>query len=387
MRRLFFLIIALLAYGSLYPWQFHFWGPIWPAVIRVFHDWPVVFSFDNLMDMALNVVVYVPLGLTGYLSFASGFRWPRAVWPVAAGFVLSLSVETLQSFLPGRVPSGMDLTCNTLGSAAGVAIGAGYESVIVRWLAERLRRRSGRAPRRPSSALMMLIVLAGHYLAPMSSNAIRLLSLHHRPTAVAQVWSWREFFAAAITWLLAGRFAGAVAGKPEAGERTRTFQALLIAFALALATRLVSPNLLFTWPMVAGAGLGVLVWGGLEGRAFDRGFAVLTAAWLIGDGLYPYVFTGHNNFEWIPFAGMLTGDWTVGVSVLLTKLWMYGAVFWTWERAGMSRLRTSVILMAVLAAIEFAQRFLPDRVSTMTDIAMGAIAAGLLWAVERRYGT
>jgi VanZ family protein len=65
---------------------------------------------------------------------------------------------------------------------------------------------------------------------------------------------------------------------------------------------------------------------------------------------------------------------------------MYGAAFWTWERAGLTRARATALLLVVLAAIEFAQKFLPGRTSTMTDIAMGAIAAGLLWAVERKYG-
>ncbi len=373
MRRLFVLITGLILYGSLYPWQFHFAGSLWMAFLRVFQAWQHI-DFAILKDMALNVVVYAPLGLTGYLTGAPGFRWRRALWPVLFGFVLSLSIETLQSFLP-RSPSGLDLVCNTAGAAAGVAVATAYESLIARWF-ERLHR----GARRPSSALMLLIIFTAHYLMPLSTNVIKLFSIYHQP-ALEQGWDWAEFANTMAGWLLAGRFVEAVSG-----IRRRAFPAMAIALVLALGTRLISPNLLFTWPMLGGALAGVTLWKLLEGRGVEWFYAAFALLWLVGDGLRPYQFNGRSTFDWIPFRGMLGVDWTNGVTSLLIKAWMYGAAFWTWERAGLSRPRAMVALLAVLAAIEFAQMYLPGRVSTMTDLAMGAIAAGLLWSVERKYG-
>ena len=371
MRRLFVLICGLLLYGSLYPWTFQPAGSFGSAVLRVFRDWPQQLTFSILKDMALNVVVYAPLGLTGYLSMRAGFRWTRALGPVAFGFLLSLAVETLQSFLP-RQPSGMDLLCNTVGSAVGVGIAAAYESALGRWF-ERLNR----STMRPSSALMMLIIFAGHYLMPLSTNAIKLFTIYHQP-AIEQRWDWSEFGNTMAGWLFAGRFVEAVSGK----------RSWVLPFALLAAgcTRLISPNLLFTWPMLAGAMAGFAVWKGLEGRRLDLVYAAFALVWLVGDGLRPYHFVDHKAFDWIPFMGLLGNDWTNAVESLLLKAWMYGSAFWAWERAGLSRVRAMTALMIVLAGIEYAQRFLPGRVSTMTDLAMGAIAAGLLWSVERKYG-
>ena len=107
----------------------------------------------------------------------------------------------------------------------------------------------------------------------------------------------------------------------------------------------------------------------------------------MGDGLRPYTFTAHHSFDWIPFYGLMNEDWTTGVTSLLMKAWMYGSAFWTWEHAGLSRPRALVALLGVLGVIEYAQMYLPGRTSTMTDPAMGAIAAGLLWSVERKYGS
>lgn len=374
MRRLFIIICGLLIYGSLYPWEFQFSGSLWLALLRVFHQWPSPLTFPILKDMALNVVVYAPLGLTGYLSSETGFRWTRACWPVAFGFVLSLGLETLQSFLPGRVPSGMDLLCNTLGAAAGVGIAAAYESALARWF-ERLNR----SAMRPSSALMMLIIWAGHYLMPLTVNALKLMSTSYE-SPVLERRSWIALGNSAATWLLAGRFAEAVAGKQK-----WAFPAAVAALLLAAATRAVSPNLLFTGPMLVGAIIGLAVWRMLEGRGYERLYAALALAWVVGDGLRPYTFVAHQPFDWIPFRGLLGVDWTNGVTSLLSKAWMYGSVFWTWERAGIPRGQAMTALLAVLAGIEYSQMYLPARVSTMTDIAMGAIAAGLLWSVERKY--
>ena len=138
--------------------------------------------------------------------------------------------------------------------------------------------------------------------------------------------------------------------------------------------------------MLAGAAAGVLLWKLLEGRGLEVLYAAFAFAWLAGDGLRPYTFTDYKPFDWIPFYGMLSTDWTNAITSLLLKAWMYGTAFWAWERAGLSRPRTLAALLTLLAAIEFAQMYLPGRVSTMTDLAMGAIAAGLLWSVERKYG-
>ena len=375
MRRLFILITGLLLYGSLYPWQFHFGGgSLWLAMVNVFHQWPLHYQLAILKDMALNVVVYAPLGLTAYLSFAHGFRWSRALWPVAFGFALSLTVETLQSFLP-RSPSGMDLVCNTLGTAAGVAIAAAYESALSKWL-ERFSRNS----MRPSSALMMLILFTAHYLMPLTTNAIKMFSVWHQPV-VDQHWLWTEFATSLASWWFAGHFVEAVAGRQR---WALPFMASAMAFAIA--TRLISANLLFNWAMLAGAALGVLLWKVCEGRGLAPLYAALAFVWLVGDGLRPYQFIDHKPFDWIPFLGMLGSDWTNAVESLLLKAWMYGTAFWAWERAGLTRVQALAALLSVLAVIEFAQKYLPGRVSTMTDLAMGAIAVALLWSVERKYG-
>ncbi len=73
-------------------------------------------------DVGSNLVGYAPLGLLLALAMRrSGARWS---WTVALGLptLLSLTVEMLQSYLPTRVPSNVDLALNAAGAALGVAL-------------------------------------------------------------------------------------------------------------------------------------------------------------------------------------------------------------------------------------------------------------------------
>ena len=107
---------CLIVYASLYP----------------FNDWrdqgisPLTYLTAPLpkywsgFDLVANVLGYGPLGfLLALAGLRDGHtRW--AVWLAVLGaLLLSLSLETLQSYLPARIPSNVDLALNTLGAAMG----------------------------------------------------------------------------------------------------------------------------------------------------------------------------------------------------------------------------------------------------------------------------
>lgn len=130
--------IGLIVYASLYP----------------FEDWrdqgiaPWSFLFAPLpkywtgFDVAFNVLGYVPLGFLLTLTALRTGRGQRAI--VRATLVclaLAMLMETLQSFLPARVPSNVDMVLNAAGGWLGAAMAGALESfgAIDRW--SRLRER------------------------------------------------------------------------------------------------------------------------------------------------------------------------------------------------------------------------------------------------------
>lgn len=108
--------VALVLYASLFPFE----GWRWPGVaVTEFLRAPLP-RYWTAFDVGANLVGYVPLGfLLALALLRSG--WGRWAWPLAVlcATALSLSVETLQNFLPMRVPSNLDLALNAAGGALG----------------------------------------------------------------------------------------------------------------------------------------------------------------------------------------------------------------------------------------------------------------------------
>ena len=107
---------CIIVYASLYSataWQdrgldvFYFLEGHWPR----YWTW---------QDAWFNILAYMPLGFLLTLS-PKHRRWPwaRVLLPMLIGFLLSACLEALQTFIPGRVSSGLDLALNTAGTLFG----------------------------------------------------------------------------------------------------------------------------------------------------------------------------------------------------------------------------------------------------------------------------
>ena len=109
------------------------------------------FAFINLQpqrwwtgfDVMVNIVGYAPLGVLFILSMYPAVRGMWAVLLTAvAGILVSGTMETVQNFLPSRVPSNLDLLTNSAGCLAGALAGAYFAPMLLdQSRLYRLRRR------------------------------------------------------------------------------------------------------------------------------------------------------------------------------------------------------------------------------------------------------
>ena len=124
---------ALIVYASLYP--FEGWREPSSSVWRFLSlPWP---RWWTAFDLWANLLGYMPLGAFVFIAAVrSGWR-ARTAWLCASlfGLGLSLVMETLQNFLPQRVPSNVDAVLNLSGAAVGAAFGvlAHARGGIERW--------------------------------------------------------------------------------------------------------------------------------------------------------------------------------------------------------------------------------------------------------------
>ena len=150
-------LACLIVYASLYPfseWRNQGISPF------AFLSAPLP-KYWTGFDVSINLLGYAPLG---FLLVLSVMRSRRVPWVVSAAVLgaglLSLCMETLQGFLPSRVPSNVDLALNTLGAWLGAccALALVRSGLVDRW--GRLRARWFSADARSVLVLLLLWPLA-----------------------------------------------------------------------------------------------------------------------------------------------------------------------------------------------------------------------------------
>jgi VanZ family protein len=128
---------ALIVYASLYPltgWRSLGVGPF----AYVLAPMP---RYVTAFDVVTNVLGYLPLGALAVLALHPRWRGVRAVLAAGAlGALLSATLEALQTYLPVRVSSNLDLAANAGGAFVGALLAAPVAGALIeRGVLRRLR--------------------------------------------------------------------------------------------------------------------------------------------------------------------------------------------------------------------------------------------------------
>ncbi len=155
--------IALIVYASLYPFAGWHWPPgaTMSELLRL--QWP---RYWIGFDIASNLAGYLPLGFLVYLA-----AWRRSLSAllamlaaVAAGALLSGTMEVVQNLLPRRVPSLLDAALNVCGAAIGAALAVCCDALG--WLGRWRRTRDRWFGRGSAGATALLLLWPAALLFP-----------------------------------------------------------------------------------------------------------------------------------------------------------------------------------------------------------------------------
>ena len=347
MTRLYILILALIVYGSLYPFQFE-------NAVRPLEEIAVSARRSvYVRDALVNVAFYLPVGACGYLAFRrSKGRTAAFASAVVIGTVLSLSVELVQgAFAPRRVANIYDIAANCLGALLGAGIAALYS---------RVDRKLGDDP----GALALLVAWLAYLWFPLSMLIVPIRLGEGAWTAIGLV-------STAAAWYVVGR------AIEEAGFRPA--KAWLLVSLLAIVPRLAVLPREFVLADIAGAAAGAAAF--LMKRVrFGPALLVL----LVLRGVIPLRFSDATTaMSWVPFSGLLEASWQRSTMILADKLFFYGAAVWTLRAEGAKVRTAACTTAAVLAMVEVAQQWMA-RTPEITDPLLALMIGVGLDAFERR---
>ncbi len=117
--------LAVISITPFNGWRFVPEAP-WSFLMQ---PWP---RYWTGLDVLVNVVAYIPLGILLCLGFTQRLRknplgsFIAFVLACLAGLALSAGLESLQTYIPSRRPSILDVICNTAGAAIGAFVSGAY---------------------------------------------------------------------------------------------------------------------------------------------------------------------------------------------------------------------------------------------------------------------
>ncbi len=138
-RYLLFAYALLIVYGSLHP--FYGWRDQGAGAFAYLTGH--LPRYITAFDLVTNLIAYLPLGFFALLALHPLLRGvPAFIAAGLGGCVLSLNLEALQTFLPSRIPSNLDLATNGLGAFAGAGLALAFGvDLLGRGRMHALRRR------------------------------------------------------------------------------------------------------------------------------------------------------------------------------------------------------------------------------------------------------
>jgi VanZ family protein len=114
------LYVLLVFYASCYP--FSGWHNL--GVSPFAYLGAPLPRYRTVFDLVTNVAAYIPLGILLVMAlYPAVKKYAAILLAVALGALLSASLEAVQTFLPSRVPSNLDLFANTAGTVIGALLG------------------------------------------------------------------------------------------------------------------------------------------------------------------------------------------------------------------------------------------------------------------------
>jgi VanZ family protein len=374
-------VIALIAYGSLYPFNFKpdaIRGGVFQALGQL--SWARAGRGDRIS----NVLLYLPLGFCLFLFINTRLRrLPALILATLIGTAFSLSIEVAQVYVSVRVPSLTDLSLNALGSAIGAMGGLAWRLGAL-WM--RLPQRVEKRTRDSTAGLLIGLWVLWRFAPFVPHLDLGKLKAALRPLFDPQLDA-ALIFAYLTCWIVVSQALASIV------SRARLLEALLALIAVVLVGRLLVANQAFVPSELVALVLLLPLLVVTDRLTPGPRKALLLGSTLVvflGYRLAPFQFaTEASAFDFWPFlvwfdAGIFAALREIDWSFLFGQAFLFGAVLWVIKHCGAPIDFAAGVMLVLAFGTELLQLWMPAQTGSLTDVVLAvAIAFGFRYAHRR----
>lgn len=354
MRSLLWIVIIIIVYGSLYPFNF-----VWTDVAEIsWLDWGAnIEQRTTNGDVLSNFLTFIPFGFLAYFYQPMLTKSPffRVALITTISLIFAYLLQVAQFFLPTRVPTAGDALINLWGTITGL-IGA----IVLQKLLIRNPELESEWPQEYASQLVLVICWCLYCLFPYFpeltlSNALSSI----QPLIEMPVIDWKEGVFFMVFWWCFFDFI-----RINPWKKITPLVLMTVLFALLSGKIIIANNSLdLTLVVAALLGLFLALIDGLKKTKLPILLAIIVA--LIVRNLLAEAQTSY--FNWMPFELYLSGSMWTNTQVFLEKLFVYGCLLSYMQYNVRGHLKGIVIALSIVIGIEILQVVNNTGVGDITD--------------------
>ncbi len=351
----FYIIIALVIYGSLYPFNFSAENIKFLDVEKFITHWRVVSRPGDILG---NFALFVPYGCVGMLALLP-HRSPVARFVLLSliGLFVATSVQVLQIFLPTRDAALGDVIWNSCGWSLGAVL------VWPRQIRARLLSHAG-----SSIQVFPFCLLAGWALGELAPfvPSVDLQSFKDslKPLIDSPGVFTFEFYRVYSSWLVV--FYLVTRLWPD---HLRSLWLFCGAAGVLAAKVVIIQNSVSSGDVLAVL-LALLSWL-LFLRTFKHRVVVLLVVlilFVVAASLEPFnIRSTLLTFSWTPFSGALTGSMLVNAKAVAAKVFILGSLLYLLGIRGFRPVVATVLVVLLMMTLEVSQVWIGNHTPEITD--------------------
>jgi len=356
MRILIAFVYLLIAYGSLFPFNF--------SIAEFTSSYEKLLSIDvsGMGDVLGNILLFVPLGFLYSLeNLSDQGQWNltrRGLWWKV--FTFALILQVMQIALPQRDQNLLDAVFNLLGFFIGF-----YSVNFVNLKALTFQAKLRHLP--VAIALTYFLSELSPFIPSLDFQAFKnsIKPLLQMPS-LSIVY---DLLIEVVVWLLVVRLL-------SFGREKAPLKTIVSLWLLMLLGKVIIYFNFITMVDVIAPIIVILLAANID-FTHKKATKIILALAVFTFALTSVGLIGQANFSvetFIPFHAYLSGQLYIGVKVILYKLFLFGAMLWLTLEIGKDVKKSAFLLTFLVAFLEFVQIFMSVRTTDLGDVVLVVIA-------------